>query len=133
MKRPVNFIKLPKTLPLHFFDVMLLIMIGIEVMSLFFSVNPLKSRAIIVFSGITMLLFYIARLIFKKEKYVLWVFRIGLWVVLAMSVFSLYSFWILRNTLHSVEWYSFYDFRQLHRPFGLISNVWYSFLLLFQK
>lgn len=131
MKRPVNFIKLPKTLPLHFFDVMLLIMIGIEVMSLFFSVNPLKSRAIIVFSGITMLLFYIARLIFKKEKYVLWVFRIGLWVVLAMSVFSLYSFWILRNTLHSVEWYSFYDFRQLHRPFGLISNVWYSFLLLF--
>jgi|GEM_PF-1287548 len=131
MKRLTNFIKLPKILPLYFFDIMILIVMGIEVLSLFFSVNPLKSRVMIVFSGVAILFFYIARWLFKNKKYTSRFFHIGLWIVLAMNVFSLYSFWILRNTLHSVEWYSFYNFRQLHRPFGLISNVWYSFLLLF--
>jgi len=56
MKRLTNFIKLPKTLPLYFFDVMILIVMGIEVLSLFFSVNPLKSRVMIVFSGVAILL-----------------------------------------------------------------------------
>ena len=125
------FIRKHKNIALQPLDIVFLSIIVFEVISFLFSVNPLKSYIILSFNLIAIALFYFVKQVFINKKYLFLIFRFGIFLILGMSIFSLYSFWILKNTLHSVEWYSFYDFRHLHRPFGFISNVWYSFLLLF--
>lgn len=125
------FIRKHEKVSLQPLDITFLSIIGFEVISFLFSVNPLKSYVVLAFNLTAIALFYFVKQVFTNKKYMFFILRFGMVLILAMSIFSLYSFWLLRQTLHSVCWYSFYDFRHLYRPFGLISNVWYSFLLVF--
>lgn len=114
-----------------FLDILLLLVIIAEVFSFLLSVNPLNSYTILCFNLLAILYFFVVKGSLKNGKYSLFLLRSGIYIILGFCLFSMYSFWILKNSLHSVEWFLLYDFRHLHRPFGLISNVWYSFLLLF--
>lgn len=125
------YLKKRENISFDFLDILLLFVIIAEVFSFIFSVNPLNSYTILCFNLLVILYFFVVKSALKNEKYSLFLLRSGIYIILGLCLFSIYSFWILKNVLHSVEWFSLYDFRHLHRPFGLISNVWYSFLLLF--
>lgn len=125
------FLKEQQLITLSIWDYGLFALIGVEISIFIFSVNPLNSYSVLVSNIVAVTCFFLAKILLKNEKNTLLFFRLSVYFILGLCIFSVYSFWILKNTLHYVEWYSIYDFRHLHRPFGLISNVWYSFLLIF--